>query len=51
MNHIRDSKIKHSEETNWYVITGGPSTGKTTTNDLLQKQGLPYDNRTRKALH
>ena len=39
MNHITDSKIKHSNETNWYVITGGPSTGKTTTIDLLQKQG------------
>lgn len=26
-------------KTNWYVITGGPSTGKTTTIDLLQKRG------------
>lgn len=25
--------------TNWYVITGGPSSGKTTTVNLLQKRG------------
>jgi predicted ATPase len=25
--------------TNWYVITGGPCSGKTTTVDLLRKQG------------
>lgn len=25
--------------TNWYVITGGPSSGKTTTVDLLRKRG------------
>lgn len=25
--------------TNWYVITGGPGSGKTTTVDLLQKRG------------
>ncbi|MBB5334427.1 AAA family ATPase [Chryseobacterium koreense] len=29
----------NSKKTNWYVITGGPSTGKTTTIDLLQKLG------------
>lgn len=26
-------------ETNWYVITGGPSSGKTTTVDILAKRG------------
>ena len=26
-------------ETNWYVITGGPSTGKTTTVNLLRNRG------------
>jgi predicted ATPase len=26
-------------DTNWYVITGGPSSGKTTTVDLLRKRG------------
>lgn len=26
-------------KTNWYVITGGPSSGKTTTVNLLQKRG------------
>lgn len=25
--------------TNWYVITGGPSSGKTTTVNLLKEQG------------
>lgn len=34
-----NSKLKNSKETNWYVITGGPSTGKTTTIDLLRKKG------------
>ncbi|NOY47306.1 MAG: ATP-binding protein [Chlorobi bacterium] len=29
----------NSIKTNWYVITGGPSTGKTTVINLLQKQG------------
>ena len=28
-----------TKQTNWYVITGGPSTGKTTIIDLLQKKG------------
>jgi predicted ATPase len=27
------------KETNWYVITGGPSSGKTTTIDILQARG------------
>lgn len=35
-----ESKIKESLKTNWYVITGGPSTGKTTTIDLLRRQGF-----------
>lgn len=33
--------------TNLYVITGGPSSGKTTTIEA----GLPHDNRARSALH
>ena len=28
-----------TKQTNWYVITGGPSTGKTTIIDLLEKKG------------
>lgn len=32
--------INHKEvKTNWYVITGGPCTGKTTVVELLAKQG------------
>jgi predicted ATPase len=34
-----NSKTNNTKQTNWYVITGGPSTGKTTIIDLLQKQG------------
>ena len=34
-----NSKINNAIQTNWYVITGGPSTGKTTIIDLLQKRG------------
>lgn len=30
---------KNKIETNWYVITGGPSTGKTTTINILQERG------------
>lgn len=33
------SKTNNKIQRNWYVITGGPSTGKTTVIDLLQKQG------------
>jgi predicted ATPase len=29
----------HSRQTNWYVITGGPSSGKTTTVNILQERG------------
>jgi predicted ATPase len=28
-----------AKDTEWYVITGGPSSGKTTTVDLLKKRG------------
>ena len=30
---------KNKIQTNWYVITGGPSTGKTTTINMLQEKG------------
>jgi predicted ATPase len=30
---------KRKTNTNWYVITGGPSTGKTTVIDMLEKRG------------
>tara|TARA_X000000950_G_C13713206_1_gene577079 strand:+ start:135 stop:674 length:540 start_codon:yes stop_codon:yes gene_type:complete len=30
---------KKDSQTNWYVITGGPSTGKTTLINMLNKQG------------
>ncbi|WP_026716878.1 AAA family ATPase [Flavobacterium gelidilacus] len=36
---MMDSKTNSTIQKNWYVITGGPSTGKTTVIDLLQKQG------------
>lgn len=29
----------HDFKTNWYVITGGPSSGKTTTVNILSKRG------------
>jgi predicted ATPase len=32
---MRDKKVK----TNWYVITGGPSTGKTTVINMIAKKG------------
>lgn len=35
MNNINHKEIK----TNWYVITGGPCTGKTTTVELLATKG------------
>jgi len=34
---ILNSPLK---ETNWYVITGGPSSGKTTTINILKERGL-----------
>ena len=30
---------KQTKTTNWYVITGGPSTGKTTVINLLSERG------------
>ena len=30
---------KQNKTTNWYVITGGPSTGKTTVINLLMERG------------
>lgn len=32
-------QLKNISETNWYVITGGPSSGKTTTINLLKDRG------------
>ncbi|WP_310555070.1 ATP-binding protein [Flavobacterium sp.] len=29
----------HTRQTNWYVITGGPSSGKTTTVNILRERG------------
>ena len=34
-----DSINNSSKQTNWYVITGGPSSGKTTTVTLLKERG------------
>lgn len=31
--------MKNKETTNWYVITGGPSTGKTTLINMLKEEG------------
>lgn len=31
--------ISNTKENNWYVITGGPSSGKTTTVNLLKQKG------------
>ena len=42
MNTLIKNKIFDVEpdrQTNWYVITGGPSSGKTTTVNLLNKRG------------
>ena len=33
------SKNNKNRSTNWYVITGGPSTGKTTVINMLQEKG------------
>jgi predicted ATPase len=35
----KNSNRNKSRETNWYVITGGPSTGKTTTVNILKARG------------
>jgi len=32
--------IKNTKENNWYVITGGPSSGKTTTVNFLKERGF-----------
>lgn len=32
-------KVDNTRKTNWYVITGGPSSGKTTTVNLLKERG------------
>jgi predicted ATPase len=34
-----DTEIVPKGETHWYVLTGGPSSGKTTTVNLLGKRG------------
>jgi len=36
---MEQSAIDHTKENNWYVITGGPSSGKTTTVNLLKERG------------
>lgn len=37
---MMNSKTTSSAQKNWYVVTGGPSTGKTTVIDLLQKKDM-----------
>lgn len=41
LNKIMEKVIinNHSRQTNWYVITGGPSSGKTTTVNILRERG------------
>jgi len=46
---MMNSKTTSSAQKNWYVVTGGPSTGKTTVIDLLQKEG--YDTTIEHARH
>lgn len=36
---IQEMKIGYLIETNWYVLTGGPGSGKTTTIELLAARG------------
>ena len=36
---INNSSNNLKRQTNWYVITGGPSSGKTTTVNLLKERG------------
>ena len=36
---INNSSNNLRRQTNWYVITGGPNSGKTTTVNLLKKRG------------
>lgn len=37
--YMEAATLNNREATNWYVITGGPSSGKTTTVDLLRDRG------------
>ena len=41
LNELMEKAIinNHSRQTNWYVITGGPSSGKTTTVNILRERG------------
>ena len=41
LNELMEKVIinNHSRQTNWYVITGGPSSGKTTTVNILRERG------------
>lgn len=36
---MKKAIINNTKQTNWYVITGGPSSGKTTTVNLLRDRG------------
>ena len=36
---INNISNNHKRQTNWYVITGGPGSGKTTTVNLLKERG------------
>lgn len=36
MNHLKDGRVGHN---NWYVITGGPCSGKTTIVNMLAERG------------
>jgi len=36
---MKKAIINNAKQTNWYVITGGPSSGKTTTVNLLRERG------------
>ncbi|REJ80955.1 MAG: hypothetical protein DWQ44_04995 [Bacteroidetes bacterium] len=36
---MAEALIKNSGKTNWYVITGGPSSGKTTLVNILKERG------------
>lgn len=36
---MKKAIINNTKQTNWYVITGGPSSGKTTTVNILRERG------------